>query len=202
MKEIARRKNRFVALFDLDGTLADYDSALARDLKLLLTPEDFENWRANQDEPRIKNHIRLIRAQPGWWLKLAKLEDGFQLLQLVRELGFSLNILTKGPFSNSNSWSEKVEWCRQHVSDAAVTITEDKSLVYGKILVDDWPPYVTDWLAFRPRGLVILPDRPWNQCLEHPQIIRYRDNLSEIRSALEFMQAVGKPPLGGFSTPI
>lgn len=92
--------------------------------------------------------------------------------------------MTKGPFHNSNSWSEKVDWCREHVTDASITMTEDKSLVYGRVLFDDWPQYVESWLEFRPRGVVILPDRPWNQGLEHSQIVRYKNNLPEIENAI------------------
>jgi len=184
MKDISQRKIRPVALFDLDGTLADYDSAIERDLYTILGPQDFANWRVNQDKPRIRNAIKLIRSQPGWWTRLEKLQDGFRVLELARKLMFSINVLTKGPFNHPHSWSEKVDWCRENVSDAAITITEDKSLVYGKILVDDYPPYVTEWLAFRPRALVILPNRLWNQGLEHPQILRYKDNLPEVEAAL------------------
>lgn len=179
------QRSGLVALFDLDGTLADYDEALDRDIKTVLPPEYEDCWRANQDKPFIKNLIKLIRSQPDWWTKLKRLQDGFELLSLLKEMGFSLNILTKGPYNHPNSWGEKVSWCREHVAGAAVTITEDKSLVYGKILVDDWPPYVEAWLKHRPRGLVIMPDRPWNQGCEHPQIIRYKNNLPEIRRRVE-----------------
>jgi len=173
-----------VALFDVDGTLADYHAAMQRDLSVILTPDDYQLWTKGIETERIKAAIKLIRSQPNWWINLAKLQDGFDLLQVVRDMKFSINILTKGPFNHPNSWSEKVEWCRKYVSDAAITITENKSLVYGKVLVDDWPPCVIDWLAFRPRGLVILPDRPWNQDLQHKQVIRYKNNLSEIKTCL------------------
>jgi len=45
-------------------------------------------------------------------------------------------------------------------------------MVYGRALVDDWPPYVEAWLEYRPRGLVIMPDRPWNQGFSHPNVVR------------------------------
>jgi len=54
-----------------------------------------------------------------------------------------------------------------------VTLTEDKGLVYGKVLVDDWPPYIERWLTWRPRGLVIMPARRWNATFTHPQVLRY-----------------------------
>jgi 5'(3')-deoxyribonucleotidase len=189
----SQRNKGLIALFDMDGTLADYDTALDRDIRPALAPEDQDSWRVHQDEPRFKYLIKLIRNQPGWWINLDRLLDGFAILFLAKSLGFEIHILTKGPFNHPDSWSEKVTWCRNNVQGADITITEDKSLVYGKLLVDDWPPYVLSWLEFRPRGLVILPDRPWNQGLEHPQIIRYKNNLPEIQVALErlIQQSIG-----------
>ena len=183
---ILEQRNGLVGLFDLDGTLADYDTAMTRDIKLLLPP-DYQDWRSYQDQDFIKNLIKLIRSQPGWWTRLARLEDGFLLLALMKELGFNLNILTKGPYNHPNSWSEKVIWCKENVPDIPITVTEDKSLVYGKVLVDDYPPYIIGWLEHRPRGMVIMPDRAWNEGFEHPQVIRYKKNLSEISERLKLL---------------
>ena len=55
-----------------------------------------------------------------------------------------------------------------------ITMTEDKGLVYGKILVDDFPEYIERWLQWRPRGLVIMPAHEHNEQFKHPNIIRYR----------------------------
>ena len=59
-------------------------------------------------------------------------------------------------------------------TDAQVTITEDKGLVYGKVLFDDWPNYITRWLKWRKRGLVLMLDHPWNQSFFHPNVIRIK----------------------------
>tara|TARA_Y100000310_G_C20512920_1_gene729762 strand:+ start:436 stop:588 length:153 start_codon:yes stop_codon:yes gene_type:complete len=49
-----------------------------------------------------------------------------------------------------------------------MTITEDKGIVYGKVLVDDYPCYIKRWLENRPRGLVIMPAHSYNRDFEHP----------------------------------
>ena len=173
---------RLVALVDLDGTLANYSKAVFDGLELLRGPDEplvLPNF--GEEPPYIKNRIRLIRSVPSWWEELEPLPMGFKIVELLRKYNFSLNILTKGPWSNSNAWTEKVKWCRKYIADAAVTITEDKSIVYGKILVDDYIPYVESWLEFRPRGLVIMPAQPWNTGFEHPNVIRAtKDNLHEV----------------------
>ena len=178
------QRAQLVALVDLDGTLADYDGAMERDLQPLLTPGE-EYSRAYRRLPHMQARVNLIRAQAGWWKKLEKLETGFQILDLLRKYKFSLNILTKGPSKTINAWTEKVRWCQCHVPDAAITITQDKGLVYGKVLVDDWPPYVEAWLKWRPRGLVIMPAQVWNRDFEHPQVVKYTgDNLDEVEARL------------------
>jgi len=112
-------------------------------------------------------------AQPGFWRDLPKLEDGFKILKMAKELGYRPMILSRGPRRQCSAWSEKLEWCRRHLPDIAVTLTEDKGLVYGAVLVDDWPPYIERWLTWRQRGLVIMPSREWNLGFSHPQVKRY-----------------------------
>jgi hypothetical protein len=58
-------------------------------------------------------------------------------------------------------------------TDVDITITRKKEAVYGKILVDDWPEYVLQWLEWRPRGLVIMPVQKHNISFNHPQAIHY-----------------------------
>jgi hypothetical protein len=91
----------------------------------------------------------------------------------------AVDVLTKGPRTSPNAWSEKLEWCDEHLPDANITISGDKSLVYGRVLFDDWPSYFERWLLVRPRGLVICLAHPWNdefargRAKEHPSVLRY-----------------------------
>jgi 5'-nucleotidase len=79
-----------------------------------------------------------------------------------------------------------VEWCRRHLgAETPVHITEDKGLVYGKFLYDDFPEYCLSWLRHRPRGLVIMPETSWNKDFNHAQVLKYSGkNLDEVRQAL------------------
>ena len=126
-----------------------------------------------------------MRRQPGWWRNLPRLKLGFDMLAELRALSFEIHVLTKGPLGTPSAWTEKLEWCQQHLPGVPVTITMDKGLVYGKVLVDDYPPYVERWLTWRPRGLVVLPAQPWNAGFTHKNAIRYDGhNLEEVRAAL------------------
>lgn len=181
-----------IALFDLDGTLADYDAAMRRDMRLLQAPGEPE-WDPSLDRAAgyLEERQKVIRRQPGWWEALDRHPPGFEILNEARALAFHCHVLTKGPASALSSWTEKMQWCQKHVPDLEVTITQDKGLVYGKVLVDDWPPYVTRWLEWRPRGLVIMPAHPWNEGFEHPAVMRYtgRDLLPAVRARLATIRA-------------
>src|SRR5215471_3672038 len=152
------------ALFDLDGTLADFDASMKQHLADLRGPteEPTLDETAFEDLPYIKARRRLIKNQPGFWRGLRPIPLGFQILNMARELRFRCHILSKGPRKVSIAWSEKVEWCNEHVPDLPIVLAEDKGLVYGKVLVDDWPAYIERWLEWRPRGLVLAVAQPWN----------------------------------------
>lgn len=166
-----------IALIDLDGTVADYDAALTSAMKSIQAPheEPFVSGRKYEEE-HIRNRVRLIRSRPDFWLNLPKLELGFEIVDELKWVGFNLHVLTKGPESNPRAWSEKVSWAQKHLPDAAVTISSDKSLVYGRVLVDDWPDYFLKWLTVRPRGLVVCVAHPWNEHVDHPNVLRYDGN--------------------------
>lgn len=176
-----------IALFDLDGTLADYDEQLLKDLRSLASEYEPEPT-LYADIPYLEARRHVITSQVGWWLKLQKFQLGWDVLELVKEIGYSIVVLTKGPSTKHTAWAEKVEWCNLHLSEYAdgVTITHDKGLVYGSVLVDDWPKYIEQWLKHRPRGLVIMPAHDHNSGYDHKNVIRYDGaNLDEVKLRLK-----------------
>lgn len=177
-----------VALVDMDGTLCDYNGTMERALAELASPADpTRPPEEDHDEPPwLRARISLVRRQPGWWRGLPRLERGFEILAELQALRFEVHILTKGPAGAPIAWTEKLEWCQEHVPGAPVTITMDKGLVYGKVLVDDYPPYIERWLEWRPRGRVIMPAQPWNRGYQRERVLRYDGhNLDAVRGALQ-----------------
>ncbi|MBA3549025.1 MAG: hypothetical protein H0T76_21285 [Nannocystis sp.] len=174
-----------VALIDMDGTLCDYHGAMSRGLAELCGDEQAPP-PLDDERPWMRARRELIRHQPGWWRELPRLERGFEVLAELQARRFEVHVLTKGPAAASSAWTEKIDWCNRHLPGVPVTITMDKGLVYGKVLVDDYPPYVERWLAWRPRGQVIMPAHPWNDGFSHPNVLRYTgDNLADVRAALD-----------------
>lgn len=158
-----------IALLDMDGTVCDWHNQLERDLRSLLGPD-----RDRLPAETLTKIEHLIRKQSGWYLGLEPLPLGFAIAETLREIGFTIMVATKATPKAANAWSEKAAWCMKHLPYAHVTVSEDKTLLYGKILVDDYEKFAAPWLQRRPRGYVILPDQPWNQGYEHPRVKRVK----------------------------
>jgi 5'(3')-deoxyribonucleotidase len=169
-------QDNLISLVDMDGTLCDYDSAMMRDLNRLKSSEESvvqDLW--DERLPHLKERMSLIKRQPNWWRNLEPIISGMRMVHLLDELGFKIHILTQGPATTTSAWTEKVEWCQKHLChiDYDITITRNKGLVYGKVLVDDYPEYIMKWLKWRPRGLVIMPAKSYNSYVDHPNVFHY-----------------------------
>jgi len=178
-----------IALFDLDGTLCDYDASMRESMEKLRSPiEPPYDGVPRDDAPQyLRARADMIRASQDWWANLPQFELGFKIWDLTKDIGFHRVILTQGPRRNPASWSGKKIWIDRNLGqNEDVIITRDKSLVYGKILVDDWPEYILKWLVWRPRGLVIMPAHEHNKDFSHEQVIRYTDqNYDEVQTAIK-----------------
>lgn len=171
-----------IALVDLDGSTADYDKAMRECLEKIKNPME-----PDCDGPFMEERRKLIKNQPGFWRNLEPILLGFAVVDIFRKHGYLINILTKGPKKTHAAWSEKKEWCWQYFPSDDVHITENKGMVYGKILFDDWPEYITSWLEFRPRGFVFMLAQPWNVDFKHPQVFRVEseESLPEVECILQ-----------------
>lgn len=178
-----------IALIDMDGTLFDYEGQLRKDLAALMSPEEKmpdDLW--DESLTWIKERMNLIKRVPGWWRNLPKFQLGWDVYEEIDEIGFCCQILTKGPLSKSRAWMEKVDCIQDHFGDDVIPniVGESKGGSYGRVLVDDYVPYVEDWLKYRSRGLVIMPAHDYNKDFRHENVIRYDgSNLLEVSHALQ-----------------
>lgn len=178
-----------IALIDMDNTLFDYKEKLREDLKKLMSPgEEMPENLWDESAPWIKERMDLIKRVPGWWRNLPKFQLGWDIYGVLKEMGFCCHILTKGPISKSHAWMEKVQCIQDHFERDVVPniVGESKDGTYGRVLVDDWPPYVKGWLKHRPRGLAIVPSQDYNKRFLHENVVHYNgSNLTEIRHVLQ-----------------
>ncbi len=85
--------------------------------------------------------MNLIHSSEAWWVNLPRFRLGWDILKVVKRLGFHIVILTQRPRRNSVAYSGKKKWIDANLGeDIDVILTRDKGLVYGRVLVDDFPP--------------------------------------------------------------
>lgn len=174
--------NKKVALVDLDNTVVDHEGQLEKDIYNTLGDEMY------QVAPGVRERVGyLIKNGPGWWANLQPLPFGMSIVSVLRNIGFELVICSKGPRRAIGAWTEKVQWVQKHIPDANIVLTQDKSLVYGRLLVDDWPEYIEPWLDARPRGIVLMPATKANKNFKHPRVYRLEtyEDLLAVRPVLE-----------------
>jgi hypothetical protein len=102
-------------------------------------------------------------------------------------MDYECHVLTKGPYKYEQAWTEKVQCIRKWFGEKVDIdiVGKDKKHRYGRVLVDDYPPYVLGWLEHRPRGLAIMPAHSYNENVNHPNLIRYDGfNAESVQSAL------------------
>ncbi len=188
--------DRRVGLFDMDGTLANYEKAMRTWLDLMKEPSE-PDYEVHAREPSyFYERQRVIRRQPGFWRNLETIDVGFEVLRIAQEVGFrNIHACTRGPGDCPSAWSEKFEWIQKHKesgllpSSMKITVTEDKGTVYGRFLCDDHIPFLNRWLEHRKRGLAILllpVPRKIDYRSLHPNIFCFDGSqLNELRSKLE-----------------
>lgn len=107
---------RKIVYIDLDNTMADYVGA-AKEMNISL-----------EDAKHIKGFFRNLKPMPGAIESYNKLSEHFDVY-----------ILSTGPWSNSNSFVEKVEWVKEYLPNAYknVIFSHHKDLNIGDYLIDD-----------------------------------------------------------------
>lgn len=177
-----------VALFDMDGTLCDYESHMLGFLESIKSPDEISY---QPHFGRVPDYIQrrkdLISSSEEFWSEMPKFQLGFDVLKISRELGFRNMILTQAPRNKPKALSGKRMWLEKNLPDLDFTMTRDKGLVYGKVLVDDFPPYIEKWLEWRKNGVVIMPAGKHNEGYIHKQLVRYDGtNLEEVKERMKW----------------
>lgn len=187
-------KTEKIALFDLDGSLADFDRAMRRDLRLMRFPgepeiaDDTNLHDLEAEFSYIEARMNFIKSKRGWWRELPRIESGFAIVREAQSIGYHIDILTKASRKQSQAWMEKVQWCEEQpeLAEADIHLTMNKGLVYGKLLFDDFPYYMTKWLRHRPRGLGIMPVTPYNVAYSQPNVLKYDGaNIEAVVTAMQ-----------------
>lgn len=193
-----RTHNTKIALFDMDGTLADFVKGMEVAMRPLQSTDeqwDYDNYSQDQEPSYMRARRRLVKQQPGFWRELPAYEPGFTLLYMALEIGFHITVFTKVPLGQPQAAAEKIEWCKRHLDPIIgagnydMAQVSNKGFTYGRLLVDDWPAYIEPWLQHRPRGQVIMPAHAYNTHYKREgQVLRFAtENLGDLAAARQVM---------------
>lgn len=116
-----------VLFIDMDGVLADFDSAITEWFEL--HPNLKQKYIANVD------HI------PGIFRDLKPIKDSMEAIQKLHQSDkYDMFIATTAPWGNPASATDKRYWIEKHFGDLfhkKMLITHRKDMLKGDILIDD-----------------------------------------------------------------
>jgi len=112
MEKIEEDLSDNVANIDMDGSTANYSKAMLEALETMRSPGEpvIEAIEFKDTPPWLDARMMYIKNRPGFWLNLEPIPLGMLVLDLIREVGFILNVLSKGPKRTHIAWMEKVQW--------------------------------------------------------------------------------------------
>lgn len=111
-----------ILYFDMDNVLVDFASAFPS-----LSEETKTRYEGHLDD--VPGMFALMQPMPG-------AIDAFHELSKR----FEVYILSTAPWNNSSAWSDKLEWVKRYLGDAAtkrLILSHHKDLNIGDFLIDD-----------------------------------------------------------------
>lgn len=161
--------NKPTILFDVDGFLLDFITP-ALEVASRVTGRgwsiyDFPSWDIfDTIGKEFERECYLEYEKPGF---CASFEPYPGAVEGVREAKKMADVVVVTSPLHSPTWChERVQSLQQHfdISRKDVIFASRKTLVMGRLLVDDNPRHVREWGATHyPQGMGILWDQPYNQ---------------------------------------
>jgi len=154
-----------IALFDCDGVVADFVSALLDAVGSDLTKEDIVEW----DVLKFLTPVEKAKALESlktydFWVNLPIIDGARDGIEYVR-FGYQV-IWVTSPWLDAPQWAAaRREWLRRNfqADPADVHIKKDKSGEEGDFFVDDKVSHVESWQVAHPAKKAFIFDQPYNQ---------------------------------------
>lgn len=148
---------------DMDGTIADYHSAVSEVSNIGTIQEKKQFWQTVaqnklSNEKKLKD---LADRSDGFYSKLKPIDGAIETINQLVDLGYNVYFLSSPEVMSTTCHSDKNAWIKKHFGDKfakKLILTNDKTLVGAKgsinILIDDLPQ----------KGIVSNPN--WKQILK------------------------------------
>lgn len=160
-------------LIDSDGVIANWGSAwdlhaeayVHLGLPLTADQTRFDLYYGLTDEGKAA--VTAIMNKPGFYRSLEPIEGAVEALNAMINEGHQVDIVTSPWIKNETCASDKLAWIEQHFGEGwgkRMTITSDKTLVRGDVLIDD-KPEITG--KYDPLWEHVYFTQPYNKNLNH-----------------------------------
>lgn len=166
----------------MDDVLADFDSEFLKRWrekypdKFYVPLEKRSRFYMKEQYPEeVWDLVKEIYGSPGFIRSLPVVPGGIEAVNELSERGYEVFICS-APLSNyENCVLEKYEWIKEHLGrdwTKKLILTRDKTLVKGKILIDDRPEING---AANPEWEHILYDRPYNRNIKDKRRLTWKN---------------------------
>lgn len=175
-----------IAYFDLDNSLANYEKAVLQELECLRSPaEEYVSTVHGWLPDHIFRRKSLITSSLEFWVNLEPIPLGFEVLNICKEIGYKIVVLTCCPKTKPNAATGKLLWCQKHLcKDIDFKIVSQKNIDYGSVLYDDFPEYMDEWFKLNKDGLGLMPNHDYNQNYSRHNVHKVDNNISFIKNIL------------------
>ena len=117
--------------------------------------------------PEHKDNVSQVWASPGLFYGLKPLPGALEAIEEIKRTVRDVAICTSSPSKNRYAAQEKYEWVRDNLDSdwlKRLIITQDKTRIFGDILIDDKPKISG---AQNPSWEHVLYTHPWNVGVSH-----------------------------------
>ena len=185
-----------IVLIDLDGVVADwqlmFDSLIETHIPELeiLRNEQITQFKAQELYPvEYRAKIADLMLMPGFYRNLDPIEGAVEVVKRLADK-YTVFFCTAPLGGHETCASEKIQWVKHYFGDELskrMVITDDKTLVYGDVLIDDRPDIYG--AVEIPAWKHIVFNAPYNQGME-PRINQWfeaEDMLEKYFNSSEFL---------------
>lgn len=174
-----------VVLVDMDNTLVDFDLefgkrwAQARPQDGLSLIKSRRHFELEQNfSPDLKPLAIEIMSQPGFFIAFEPQKYAVQAVKEMEAAGLHVMLCTAPlPFQYESCVAEKFAWVRKWLGEewlSRIVVTRDKTLVKGRVLIDDKPRVAGACDA--PEWVHVLFDQPYNrEVMDRPRLADWRE---------------------------
>lgn len=185
-----------VVLVDMDNTLVNFDLEFGRrwiaarpsdTLELITTRKHFE---LEQNFPADLKPLAIeIMSQPGFFISFEPQPHAVQAIKEMSAAGLHVLLCTAPlPFQYETCVAEKFAWVREHLGAdflSRILITRDKTVVKGRVLIDDKPR--VSGACDKPEWTHVVFDQPYNQDVkDKARLADWREWRSVLSAYIEF----------------